>query len=163
MSILDPVIHPLRQETMAPLPEASMPQIVRVKWASTRAVRDDPSTTRMAKAVFVLEVNLMGHQRALVEAWIETAGTRRTVLEGQSAQVVLAADVGMLHIDVVGRTPDEGGRLAMVSIPLVDDHGAAARPAYAQTRLLQGAGFHAGTYDPPTVQRMRAERGAASA
>jgi len=138
---------------------------IRVQWSSTRCVAAGEGHERMAKLEFVLSVQPLDRDHAMLEAWIESdQGGRRVVFERRPVRAQVSFDDRLMHIDLKsGGEAQPDDRLAAISLFIDDSAPASRRPLFAQTSLMGAAGFGAGTYDPPIFRQPDSQRDAASA
>ncbi|MCI0675210.1 MAG: hypothetical protein L0Y42_05465 [Phycisphaerales bacterium] len=113
-------------------------------WPSTRRLGEGGGLER---AEFCLSVEVQGGRSAAVEAWMVSAMGRRIVVPRQGIEAAIVIESEFAHFDAVVGGPS-GWRLA-VSLTLVGENG--PQLVYAQTALLERAGFAAGRYGPPTM------------
>ncbi len=102
---------------------------------------------------FVLSIEPESNDHALVEAWVEHAQSRQTILHRQRLAIHTSISDQVLHIDLLSNNSNGNGsggghRLAMISLYVQDE---SPRLLLAQTSLLEKAGFNAGGYDPPRL------------
>lgn len=110
----------------------------------------------------MLDVEIIARDRAMIEAWVETAHGRRSVLPRQLAGISCMLAGSMLHVDAFA-DGDERAILAAISV-MIDDHDDfGGRILYARTPLLAKAGFHPGSCDRPSLKRLESRRHVASA
>lgn len=163
--------RPYRTEARDAAPAAWRGRIVQVRWPSVRfgaPGRDEGGSgggaAKAGRVEFVLSVEPLDREHAMLEAWIESAGgARQAVFERKPVKAQIAADGAILHIDAWSGDPESGERLAAISIRTDPSDSVPRRPTFAQTCLMRAAGFRAGTYDPPVLHRADAQPDAASA
>lgn len=114
-------------------------------WSCTRRPRGvGGDATRLERVRLVLIVEPVDHERARIEAWVDSPDARaRFVRTATTGRCAIAATAGLLNLDVF--EPD-GRRLLAMSLDIESQ-----RLAYAQTPLLRDVGFVGGTYDPPAM------------
>src|SRR5436190_13483235 len=77
-------------------------QSFEVRWSS---LSEDQTSAGVARRDFVLQLQIINHDHALVEAWIESAAGRNQVLDRQPMRIVLVGDERSIHIDVIDDHP----------------------------------------------------------
>jgi hypothetical protein len=93
----------------------------------------------------VLEIELLSHSRAMVEAWCDEGNSPRRILERQAFEIALCEDDDLLHFDL-----HKNGLTAAISILNPRDVHQ-RRVIYAATSILAAAGMKAGAHDPPVL------------
>jgi hypothetical protein len=139
MTPMQPILAAPARSSPIPLQRES--QVICIRWSS------QPATGRQHHRVFVLEIELIGNDRAEVRAWLEHGAHRHRILEPRSFKAVSAFDGSTFNIDVMGDNGD--GRIAAVSLPVGEQSARPEGPLYARTPLLSSAGFDVGAFDPP--------------
>ncbi|MHC5005633.1 MAG: hypothetical protein ACYTJ0_21235 [Planctomycetota bacterium] len=127
----------------------------RLRWSSAVTRWTDPfdvcsgNGERSSRLALVVGLELLDDGRLGVEAWLEMPGRRQELLPKLIADGVIRLDGTMCHVDAA--LPD-GGRLAVSFDHLAD------RLLYAQGSLT-GDRFPAGSFDPPTIERVNGRVG----
>jgi hypothetical protein len=120
-----------------------------VRWSGTFSVQSPPipwpdgRRPDDPRLELVIALAPVRGDHAVIEAWLEAPGYRRSVLEAQPARCDVTRDGRLLHVDasVAGR------RVVSLSLDLEDD-----RLLFATSPLLRSAGLAPGAFDPPTLQ-----------
>lgn len=145
MTLMDRGISTVRPATVG--------QSFEVRWSSLR--HEEATARRVARVEFVLRLEIINRDHAVVEAWVESPGGRRQILERQPMRITLEVDERSMQVDVFDEhssPPHPGARIAALSIPRgTASNGSNGSPLYAQTTLLRKAGFAAGTHDRPRL------------
>ena len=115
---------------------------LQIQWSSTR-VRPGNMSSIATRERFVIAMELIARAEAIVEAWIETDTSRRSVFQRQRLGSSVIVENGMMHIDIVGPQFD---RMVALSLSMHD-----RQLLFAQSSLLAQSGFGAGSVDPPTL------------
>lgn len=108
----------------------------------------------------MLEIEPAGREHAWVQAWIEQDRERHIVFSRQSLLMKSVLIHRIMHVDV--RRPQEQKSLAAISMLIEEHDQGPARLLYAQSTLLNEAGFSAGSYDPPSLARSMHANGQAA-
>ncbi len=136
--------------------------MIRLQWTAVVAAAKDrldvcsAETRGMHRIRFVLALQLVNEQHAVIEAWLETPKGVRSVMKRQpvTCEVIFDSHSSkMIHIDA----RLEGRRI--ITLTMGEDH----RLIYARSSLLEDAGFTPGACDPPTARLLQANQDAASA
>ena len=91
----------------------------------------------------VIAVHVLDPGHALLEAWVVAPDGIRTIASRQPV-VARVEEAGLVHLDALHR---DRRVLALSFLP-----GDPPRLVYAQTPLLEDAGFGPGAHDPPRVE-----------
>lgn len=121
-------------------------KVLRLGWSSI--ARNGQGLERVE---FVLMLDVAGPREVTAEAWVERGAGRQSVLPRQDVAAQIERDGEMVHLDArIGRA---AARLAITLECAERPRGGADRAhvVYAQTGLLENAGFAAGSYDRPTL------------
>ena len=146
MTLMDRGISTARPTTVA--------QSFEVRWSSLR--HEEATARRVARCEFVLRLEIINYDHAVVEAWVESplasggGGSRQQMLDRQPMRIVMESDERAVHMDVIDEHQSPPQRIVALSIPH-SPPDSAANAMYAQTSLLRKAGFAAGTHDRPRV------------
>lgn len=153
----------IMNHTLSDWPAPWMKQTVQVCWTSTRSVAEPKRPHALGRVDFVLSVEPISPNRAMAEAWVESAGHRRSILTRQSVRCVMTCDNRVANLELSRETSDGDERLAALTLHIDMEDQVSLRPLYARTPLLAEAGFAGGTYDPPTIRHIVAHRAVATA
>ena len=137
-------------------------QAVEVGWSSLR----DQGAGRpphLLRAEFILRIEILNRDHALVESWVESDGASREVFRRRTVRLLLGSDERFVHIDVAADDRPDGQRLAALTLETRTNSPLVHRLVYAQTSLLHDAGFHAGSCDRPRLMNMNVDLSAATA
>jgi hypothetical protein len=154
MTLMDRGISAVRQQAIG--------QSFEIRWASLRQQENSSMGERggVVRCEFVLRLEIINREHAVVEAWVESPTSRQQALDRQPMRIVLGNDERAVHVDVIDEHQSPPQRIAALSIPhsppdAPPDSGpdSATSAMYAQTSLLRKAGFAAGTHDRPRVLR----------
>ena len=112
---------------------------IEITWTALRA--GGPASTRVAR--FVLSLQVMGDDHAILEAWTEIPGVaaRTPIRERAPVRCEVVSDSYGLHIDAF----ESGDERCLVAVSL--DQSGAVR--FASSTLLPDAGWSRGQCDPP--------------
>jgi len=113
-----------------------------------RLLASDDGPPRLVRERLSLAIDVLDDGHAMLEAWIERPDHRGTILHRQPVKCAVLRNERFLHLDAI---VDDGAcwlRLSVQSERVADP----VRPVFAQTSLLEQAGFVAGAFDPPAMQ-----------
>ncbi|MCZ6834870.1 MAG: hypothetical protein O7G85_03775 [Planctomycetota bacterium] len=140
-----------------------MPRHLEIRWSSLVHPRFEsgnlsgaPRQGDMAKpyhVILTLGIHLIEQDHVVLEAWVEGPKGRHTIFSRQPLSCQAKFADGMLHLDCVNKDQ----RLLALTLNKDDTI------VYAQSDLLEQAGFKGGSFDPPSIRRLSAQRDAASA
>ena len=126
---------------------------IEVRWSAVLAPArgDTPAEGRQGperRAAFVLTLQPVDEEHALLEGWLETPAGMRNVVARQPVGWEVSGDGDLIHVDA----RIDGARVLALSCAPADGGS-----LYARCALLGQAGFAPGRYDPPTARLVRPE------
>ena len=135
-----------------------------VMWTALVSRWRDPFATDCAasdggghrRVTFTVHLVPAGRDSAVIEAWLDLGGTRRTILAETSVRCEMTEGRALRHLDVyqyASRGDDAEDRLLALSLNRQDES------IFAQSALLRRVGLNGGGFDPPrTILQPAPER-----